>query len=82
MAFGNIWNRVLFWVGLFCLCACSGMDPDIPNYESQIEDSLPVVVIKSADHLFLREVTLHVDISSKSDHIPQSLYLCYDKVLN
>lgn len=71
-----MWNKILFGVCLW-LCACSAMDPEIPDYESWGDDPLPVVSIKSASPVFLREATLSIAISPASDRMPRRFYLCY-----
>lgn len=78
MEFGSMWNRILLLVCIG-LCACSVMDPEIPDYESSEKDPLPLVTIQSADRIFLREATLSIVLSPMSSRKPRSLYLCYGK---
>lgn len=78
MEFGSMWNKILFFACIW-FCACSTMDPEIPEYESLENDPLPIVTIKSASRVFLREATLNIALSSQSSRIPRRLYLCYGK---
>lgn len=86
--FGNMWNDdtkikvtegILFFLACIWFCACSVVDPEIPVYESLENDPLPVVTIKSASQVFLREATLGIALSPMSSKIPRRLYLCYGK---
>lgn len=76
-----MWNRILFFACLW-LCACSLVDPEIPEYVSPIDDPLPAVTIQSADKIFLREATLHITLTSESNHPLRRLYLCYSRELD
>ena len=78
MEFGSMWNKMLLGVCIW-LCACSAMDPEIPGYESLENDPLPVVTIKSASRVFLREATLSIAISPASNRMLRRFYLCYGK---
>lgn len=42
-----MWNNILFFACIW-FCACSTMDPEIPDYESLENDPLPIATIKSA----------------------------------
>lgn len=78
MEFGSMWNNILFFACIW-FCACSTMDPEIPDYESLENDPLPIATIKSASRVFLREATLSIVLSPTSSRIPRRLYLCYGK---
>lgn len=78
MEFGSMWNNILFFVCIW-FCACSTVDPEIPDYESLENDPLPIATIKSASRVFLREATLSIVLSPTSSRIPRRLYLCYGK---
>lgn len=78
MGFGSMWNKILLFVCLWFV-ACSAIDPEVPDYESLGNDPLPVVEIKSASKVFLREATLSISLSPKSSRMPRCLYLCYGK---
>lgn len=73
-----MWNNILFFACIW-FCACSTMDPEIPDYESLENDPLPIATIKSASRVFLREATLSIVLSPTSSRIPRRLYLCYGK---
>ena len=78
MEFGSMWNNILFFVCIW-FCACSTVDPEIPDYESLENDPLPIATIKSASRVFLREATLSIVLSPTSSRIPRRLYFWYGK---
>lgn len=79
MEFGSMWNNILFFVCIW-FCACSTVDPEIPDYESLENDPLPIATIKSASRVFLREATLSIVLSPTRAGYPAAFIYVTGKI--
>lgn len=70
-------SGLMGWIGMLCCVACSVLDPDIPEYSSEVFDKLPDVSIEAVDKIYTRQVNLSIRINATNKYVPQKFFLCY-----